>query len=775
MSFSEVQKSDFLKNLPDEIFFLDEVLIPLFTNMNQFKVIRTHGPNENGKDIVLISDGPFGNKNYTAVIVKNEPITNASTKKDKEIVATVSTQIVMCIDSGFDSIEESRKVSFNDIIVLTSQTISNSAREQLIEIAKNHRFINIHFWETKEIIKYIDDYLPEIYLVSSGTLSKYFHIVKEKCESLNELKKIAIYNDNEKHLSDVYIEPKLVSKKETIINEKTKYEYFESTLNQLLLKQGHYLITGSAGSGKSTLIRSEIYRLVLDYESKRKEILPVFIKLKTIAKCKVDCDVEEAIESYLSEEFELSIDEARYLLSKKSEIIFFLDGYDELSTKEERDRVLEILGFIEECYGCSIVVSSRKVPYGFAGNFKSYAEWEMADFSVKQISSFFDKWFKKENEKLIEDLKDHDLLDKLPNTPLVMTLIAILFESDNNVEIPSNLSELYRMFIDLLVGRWNLDRKIDSFYKANDKETFLTNIALFLHTQNKIACTEDELIEVFKETAKDLGRTFDFVLMKEELLKDTALLVLNEKSEYEFRHLSFQEYFVGTYLTVAGDIKEIIANIPHPWWNQVLYFYCGTRKINNDVLPLILETILHRPLKEKLMGLFEFGYYVQSSYKTKAAIRQELIASAIQAYAESLIELIETKADEAYKMPEIVRYLSLIEGFRIHYGSKFLSEIYGNLFNGVNMDDVDSYNKALALFILTTIIASEGKAEVLADSDRVFKQYPIIQLMEDFLIRCVLMEEFEDKKQKAIIKEQSRVILKRIKNNKELYKNILER
>jgi len=618
MSFSETQKLDFVKKTKNEIMLIDEILIPLFTNMKKFKVIRTHGPDEKGKDIVLINEGNFGKKMYTGVIVKNESITNASTAHDKEIVANVSNQIIMCIDSGYASIEEGKNVGFNELIVLTSQTISNTARDELIKVAGQHRFHNIYFWETKEIVENLDTFLPEIYTVSSGTLSKYFHTMKEKCETLNELKKITIYKGEDKRLSDVYIEPKLFSKKDVVQNSKTVTNYDDTTLSKLLDKKGHYLILGSAGAGKSTLVRSEIYKMVLDYETERRKNIPIFIKIKNIARYSNISDSKDKIKQCLIDEFQLSKEEVDYIIDRKEDLIFFFDGYDELSTNTEQEIFDKLVRDIEECYGCSIIITTRKVDLLIANNYSTYERWDVADFSVKQISDFFDKWFKSKNEKLIEDLKDHDLLDKLPNTPLVMTLIAILFESDDNVEIPSNLSELYRMFTDLLIGRWNLDRKIDTFYKANDKESFLTDVALFLQYNNKIACTKDELFKTFDKTAKILGRRFDNNLLLNELMKDTNLIIENENGEYEFRHLSFQEYYVGLYLTIENKLDDIIDKFPSPWWNQVLYFYCGTRKMNNDILPKIFDKLVSCDVNSKLLGLCEFGYLIQSSYKTDA-------------------------------------------------------------------------------------------------------------------------------------------------------------
>jgi hypothetical protein len=316
MSLTNEQKISFMNNIQDEYFLIDEILIPMFNNMDKFKVIKTHGHDEKGKDIVLISKDEFDQNVYTAIIVKNETITNASGGKNgKEIVATVSNQLTMCIDSGFDSIEEAKNVSFDKIMVLTSKTISNSAREALVKIANGHRFTKLIFWEMQELIKNIDKYLEDIYLISSGVLSRYFHLLKEKCENLNELKKITIYKGEEKKLSEIYIELKIFKKKENIVNGRTTTVYANTTLGELIHKNGQYLITGSAGSGKSTLLRSEIYKMIINFETKKSNKIPIFMRIKDLVKFRNESnDYESCIIRYLSNEFGLSEDESKTIV-----------------------------------------------------------------------------------------------------------------------------------------------------------------------------------------------------------------------------------------------------------------------------------------------------------------------------------------------------------------------------------------------------------------------------------------------------------------------------
>jgi predicted NACHT family NTPase len=388
-----------------------------------------------------------------------------------------------------------------------------------------------------------------------------------------------------------------------------------------------------------------------------------------------------------------------------------MDGFDELSTEDENNKFFAILKTVENLQNNTIIITSRKVKL-IDTHFIPYSKWEVSDFTLKQITNFFQKWFKDKNEQLVSDLKDHDLLDKLPNTPLVMTLIAVLFETDENVEIPANLSELYKMFTELLIGRWNLDRRIDTFYKANDKETFLTDLAVFLHNNNSVSCAENELFHVFDMTAKKLGRKFDYKLLLDEIIKDTNLLIQNEKNEYEFRHLSFQEYFVGVHLTIKNDIDDIVRVFPHPWWDQVLYFYCGTRKVNDDVLPKIYEKILTCSNREKILGIFEIGYLIQSSYKTDAKIRSELLLRSLMDYSLIIPGYIDELLDERKNIPEIIFYLSFMEAFKMHFSSNYLQEIYVSIYENIKDSTFDTFEKAMALFLLTAIIASHGDVDI---------------------------------------------------------------
>lgn len=769
MNLTQSQKMTFLKQIKDENFLRKEILVPIFRNMGKFTVIDTHGTDEKGKDIVLISENDFKKKQYTAIVLKKDDITNAATGRKNEIVANVITQIYMTLTSGYDCLIQKKKVFFNNIIVVTSGKISNSAREAFVDAAVDRSFNSIDFIDSDELIKYIDEYLPEIYFVSSGSLSQYFHELKNRCEALVELNSISEFNHKDKKVSDIFIEPKLFRKKEYVENDSTKVKFAETVINKLIEKTGFYLIKGNAGSGKSTLLRSKVIKLIGDYELENSKKIPFFIKLKMLVR-DYSTSPEEHFISFVEKEYSLNFN-TLFSKSSDNEPILFLDGFDELVTENEISAFYEIIEYIKTITK-TIIISSRNQKFQENENIKGFKTWKLADFSFKQISTFISKWFNKQNNELINNLQDHNLLDKMPNTPLVITLVSILFDADRNVEVPSNLSELYSMFIDLLLGKWNADRRLDTFYKSNDKETFLEELAMDMHFNNHISYTKDDVLVSFDKTQKKLGRTFDNEKMLEEIVNETNLLCINEYSEYEFRHLSFQEYFVGKKLTVKNDISAIIDKLPSSWWDQVIYYYCGIRKENDDVLPEIYNNIGSLEPRKKLLQIFNMGYLIQSSYKTDANIRKDLICKCITDYSISADQFIDSIPNE-YKAPLLIRNIMLIDAFAMHFKSKYLNEVLKQIYEENDVKDPEDRSEVLSRLILTLLLAYNGELNYLADNDKYFKKHPDLLLIEDFFLRCELLEEEKEKSKRNKLKQISVGIKRKLRKNVELYKNII--
>ncbi|MDD5226083.1 MAG: NACHT domain-containing protein [Candidatus Omnitrophica bacterium] len=772
------QKLRFINGIADEKTLREDILMPLFRAKNCFhRVVSTHGIDEKGKDIVLVNKDPLGELSYTAVIVKNEAITNAASKKDKEIVANVMAQITMTINSGYDCIEKNENVNFNKILIITSKAITNSARAEFVKMVKDQRFPAIAFWDEARLVEEFDKCLPDIYCLSRGGLSRYFYSLRAMCEKLNELKNISIYQGEVKNIADVFVEPTLKRKVDKILDAKPRRETETTTITKIVGSGHSSLIYGMAGAGKSTLLRSEMFRMILDYENKKNNKVPIYIKVKEFASqtsTENTKDVRAALVDYMVGKFNLSEEDVESVFrSKEDNFFLFMDGYDELSSAAERkhfDAFLEAIGGEENI---SYILTSRKRIDFVSLREKKVDEWDIADFNMSQIRNFFKKWLHEKCGLVLEALQDHNLINQLPHTPLTMTLVAIIFDADNNVELPSNLSELYKMFTDLLIGRWSLDRTASNFYQANDKETYLTEVALFLHEHNRIACSREEIIKTFHKTDETLGRPTDHANMFHELTVNTNLLLENDKGEFEFRHLSFQEFFVANDYLNRNKSKFLLEKFPNSWWDQVLYFYAGIKKTNEDLFPkLIKKTVLLEPMP-KIMAIWQVGYLVQSSYKTRASVREKIISVCAYEYAKSMPVVIKDYLERNKTMTEMLAYLSIGDMFIMHFKSKFLvgliKKVYRDLLKAETMD----FPHTLSLFLICVLLGELGESDYMLENDKHFKKFPILELLEGIHLKYNLSEIAADKEEKKRLRQMAGKIVGRFKKNPEAYRRYL--
>ena len=198
----------------------------------------------------------------------------------------------------------------------------------------------------------------------------------------------------------------------------------------MITKKGFYLIKGNAGTGKSTLLRSTTVRMISDFEIHKSENVPFFIKLKMLVRNFVE-PADKFLYDYFNREYNIDGEYFNKLI-KENHLVFFLDGLDELVTDDEKNAFNQLLEQITKITA-TVILSSRNQKLSTDENLSKFEEWKINDFSFNQIKNFLNKWFNKENNELVENLKDHNLLDKLPSTPLVMTLLAILFDVDSNV------------------------------------------------------------------------------------------------------------------------------------------------------------------------------------------------------------------------------------------------------------------------------------------------------------------------------------------------------
>jgi predicted NACHT family NTPase len=63
--------------------------------------------------------------------------------------------------------------------------------------------------------------------------------------------------------------------------------------------------------------------------------------------------------------------------------------------------------------------------------------------------------------RIIEDLKKSQLFREMPRSPIAAILLAKLI-NENPKDIPSSLTELYSQYTELILGRWEIDKGLET-------------------------------------------------------------------------------------------------------------------------------------------------------------------------------------------------------------------------------------------------------------------------------------------------------------------------
>jgi len=81
--------------------------------------------------------------------------------------------------------------------------------------------------------------------------------------------------------------------------------------------------------------------------------------------------------------------------------------------------------------------------------------------------------------RIIEDLKKSPLFKNLPQSPIAAILLAKLI-NENSKELPSNMTELYDKYVELILGRWDIDKGLQSQKEYQALDNILPEIARYM-------------------------------------------------------------------------------------------------------------------------------------------------------------------------------------------------------------------------------------------------------------------------------------------------------
>ncbi len=281
---------------------------------------------------------------------------------------------------------------------------------------------------------------------------------------------------------------------------------------------------------------------------------------------------------------------------KAKNIIFILDGFDEVPLNE-RDEFLDwILELTRASRGCSFILTSRPLTTNHLERLKedNWQGWIIQPFDEQRIIDYIRRWYSyapllpDENrdidaESLAFDWQNDPTIEPLTSNPLLLSTLLMVHHLDGR--LPNGRSELYKRYVEGMLGLWDDRRKVS-----------VTTAQLTLQQKRQII--RGFALKLFFEEHEQLDESIVYEWLQDFLHKEMILVsaseildVLRERSGlilgpgiYSFAHKSIAEYFVAEAI-LQGDQRDFVGvridrfrlfeHRDDDRWNTVIFLWAG--------------------------------------------------------------------------------------------------------------------------------------------------------------------------------------------------------
>lgn len=349
------------------------------------------------------------------------------------------------------------------------------------------------------------------------------------------------------------------------------------------------IILGKPGAGKTTFLK----HLALQCNQGRfmPNLVPIFLNLKYFS----ETPNSPSLLDYMGQIFaecSLTSQQIQELFIRKS-VLLLLDGLDEVKNEHYERTLNEIRNLSRIYYDNYFVITCRIAAKEYSYDvLDKFTEVELADFDQEQIELFISQWFAAKNKQniqakdVIKALQKNPRLSQLAVTPLLLTLICLVFEE--KCAAPNNRSELYTEGFEILLNKWDAKRGIqrEQVYQElslQRKKDLLSNIAFKTFQSKNFFFTQKEASNYIQEYIKNLPSNaereqeslqLDSKAILQAIEAQHGLLIERAKDIYSFSHLTFHEYFTAREINFRKRpqnqaFQELVKNLSDRHWREV--------------------------------------------------------------------------------------------------------------------------------------------------------------------------------------------------------------
>ena len=357
--------------------------------------------------------------------------------------------------------------------------------------------------------------------------------------------KMAFFSSQVVELEEIYV-PQFISLGNKLC---TQESLFES-----LLQPKKMVVSATAGSGKSCLLKSMFISVIKD----KNNLLPLFLELRKVNETN-DSIFETLRTDIAIYNKKFNKENLNYLLDREGTIVF-LDGFDEVN-HDLKDKFTKEINDLADKYPDLIILVSSRPEYNLFSDWSLYNVAHIQPLILSQAIEVIKKIDYDEDVKERFTLAlENALFDKqkgFSSNPLLLTIMLITYEQFGS--IPDKVYIFYDHAYQALFNKHDVSkqgflRKSSTNLDMYELRDIFALFSLFTYSKQMFEMTEDEMHTFLKKCLVHSKSEVIDKDLKLELLNNVPLL-MRDGLNYCFTHRSFQEYFTAYYI-VNHAVKE---------------------------------------------------------------------------------------------------------------------------------------------------------------------------------------------------------------------------
>ncbi len=189
-------------------------------------------------------------------------------------------------------------------------------------------------------------------------------------------------------------------------------------------------------------------------------------------------------------------------------------------------------------------------------------------------------------QELIEQIEQEPELMKMAKNPLLLKMIATFHRLYPGAELPKRRVNLYEEICRLLLVDRPRVRRLDTVLLDCEPQAVLAQVAFAMMCRERqqvdgnVRIEASQLLEELAHALTAQGEAIEPAVFLQDV-RDISELLVKQEDEYEFAHLSFQEYLAAAYIAAQPEAREplLLAQLEKDWWKGTVLLYAGkTRK-----------------------------------------------------------------------------------------------------------------------------------------------------------------------------------------------------